>query len=121
MHLEQGSPEAVVVSPHMNVDEEDQVFRLALVAALAVAVIATPGSFATARHPATASKRCGSFKYGTDGKIPGPSGITATNVSCWFARAVALTGPAPGWRCKQTIGVRFVCTRGAGTVAFYGE
>jgi hypothetical protein len=96
-------------------------FRRALFATLAVAVIAMPAYSATARHSATAAKRCGSFKYGTDGKMPGPSGITATNVSCWFARALALTGPAPGWRCKQTIGIRFVCRRGAGIVAFYGE
>jgi hypothetical protein len=95
-------------------------FRLAVLT-LAVAVIATSASSATARHSASAVKQCGSFKYGTDGKIPGPGHITATNVSCWFARAVALTGPAPGWRCKQTVGIRFVCKRGEGTVAFYGE
>jgi hypothetical protein len=84
-------------------------------------VIATTASGATADRVTSAAKQCGSFKYGTDGKIPGPSEITATNVSCWFARALALTGPAPGWHCKQTIGVRFVCRRRAGMVAFYGE
>jgi hypothetical protein len=94
--------------------------RVALIA-LAALVIATPASEATPVRATSAARQCGSFKYGTDGEIPGPSGITATNVSCWFARALALTGPAPGWRCKQTIGVRFVCRRGAGLVAFYGE
>ena len=94
--------------------------RVALIAIAALA-IATPASEATALRASGATRHCGSFKYGTDGKIPGPSDITATNVSCWFARALALTGPAPGWRCKQTIGVRFVCRRGIGIVAFYGE
>src|SRR6266487_526200 len=96
------------------------VMRVLLVAA-AVGVVALPAASATARSQSTLTKRCGSFKYGTDGKIPGPGGITAKNVSCWFARAVALLGPAPGWRCENTVGVRFVCRRGARVVTFYGE
>ena len=100
--------------------DERTVMRLALVAT-SVAVMAISSASATARHSTTLAKRCGSFKYGTDGRNPGPSGITATNVSCWFARAVALVGPAPGWGCKNTVGVRFVCRRGTGIVTFYGE
>jgi hypothetical protein len=94
--------------------------RLGLVAAF-VALTVIASASATARPSTTPAKRCGSFKYGTDGRNPGPSGITATNVSCWFARAVALVGPAPGWRCKNTVGVRFVCRHGTGIVTFYGE
>jgi len=67
------------------------------------------------------TQHCRSFKYGADGKQPGPSGITAKNVSCWFARAVALLGPAPGWHCVNPIGILFVCKRGDAVVKFYGE
>ena len=89
--------------------------------ALAAVLLAIPAASATARASAT-TKHCGSFKYGTDGMNPGPSAITATNVSCWFARAVALIGPAPGWRCENTVGLRFVCKGGAtGVVTLYGE
>ena len=96
------------------------VMRVLLVAA-AVGVVALPAASATARNHSTLAKRCGSFKYGIDGRRPGPGGIRATNVSCWFARAVALLGPAPGWHCNNTVGLLFVCKRGAGVVTFYGE
>jgi hypothetical protein len=92
-----------------------------LLIAVAVAVAGIPAASATPRNHQAIAKRCGSFKYGTDGRQPGPGGITATNVSCWFARATALLGPAPGWRCKNTVGLRFVCRRGTAMVAFYGE
>jgi hypothetical protein len=78
------------------------------------AVDARPSIGGTTRH-------CGSFKYGTDGRQPGPGGITAKNVSCWFARAVALLGAAPGWHCGLKTGVLFVCRGGTGVVTFYGE
>ncbi len=91
-----------------------------LVLAITVAVLAIPASSATA-HWTSPVKHCGSFKYGVDGERPEPGHITATNVSCRFARAVALLGPAPGWHCKNTAGLRFVCRRGTGVVSFYGE
>jgi hypothetical protein len=78
------------------------------------AVEARPSTRGTTRH-------CGSFKYGTDGRQPGPGGITAKNVTCWFARAVALLGAAPGWHCTLETGVRFVCRGATGVVTFYGE
>ena len=52
---------------------------------------------------------------------PGPTGITAKNVSCWFARAVALLGAPLGWHCTNPVGLRFVCKRGDAVVTFYGE
>ena len=92
-----------------------------LLIAAAVAITGIPAASAIPRDHQTVAKRCGYFKYGTDGRQPGPGGITATNVSCWFARATALLGPAPGWRCKNTVGLQFVCSRGTGIVRFYGE
>jgi|GEM_PF-1534964 hypothetical protein len=100
----------------------DAVKRLLLIviaaAALGIAAASATtgqvGRIGTTRH-------CGSFKYGTDGQQPGSSGITARNVSCWFARAVALLGPAPGWHCTLTTGILFVCKRGNAVVTFYGE
>ena len=90
---------------------------------IAVAVPWTTAASATVQHARMTgtTQHCRSFKYGADGKQPGPSGITAKNVSCWFARAVALLGPAPGWHCVNPIGILFVCKRGDAVVKFYGE
>jgi hypothetical protein len=89
---------------------------------LVAVVLALGFSTAEARQSSGATMRqCGSFKYGTDGRRPGPGGITATNVTCWFARAVALLGAPPGWRCALKTGVLFVCREGTGVVTFYGE
>jgi hypothetical protein len=90
--------------------------RTVLVAAVMFALIVVPVAAGAARH-------CGSFKYGTDGFSPGPSGITAEHVSCWFARATALVGTPPGWRCRTGVGLLFVCkpTHGQARVTFYGE
>ena len=93
-----------------------------LAAALTVATSeATAGGGHAHAHAATA--HCGSFKYGTDGFQPGPSGIVAQHVSCWFARATALLGPAPGWHCRDVQGLLLVCkpARGNGQVDFFGE
>lgn len=91
----------------------------------ALAVLATPGASAAAgpSHSAAVTRHCGSFKFGIDGLRPGPSGITARKVSCWFARATALLGAAPGWHCRDTVGLLFVCrpARGNGMVTFLGE
>src|SRR5436309_12492715 len=97
----------------------DKMRRLLLIV-IAVTGLAIPVGCGTTQN-FRSTRHCGSFKYGTDGQNPGPSGITATNVSCWFARAVALLGPAPGWRCKNTIGLIFVCKHGEAVVKFYGE
>ena len=94
--------------------------RLLLLIVIAITVMSIPVGCGTTQHVRT-TRHCGSFKYGTDGQNSGPSGITATNVSCWFARAVALLGPAPGWHCELTIGVLFVCKRGDAVVKFCGE
>jgi hypothetical protein len=83
--------------------------------------VSAPASTVQQVRNISTTHHCGFFKYGTDGKQPGPSGITATNVSCWFARAVALLGPAPGWHCANPIGILFVCKRGDAVVKFYGE
>jgi hypothetical protein len=80
-----------------------------------------------AAHPrvkaVAAVRHCGSFKFGTDGARPGPSGITAKGVSCWFARATALLGPGPGWRCHIAQGLLFACKprHGDREVTFFGE
>jgi hypothetical protein len=93
-----------------------------VVLTVAVAVLALDLSAAEARLTASATTRhCGNFKYGTDGLQPGPGGITAKNVTCWFARAVALLGAPPGWHCDLKTGVLFVCRDGTGVVTFYGE
>lgn len=100
--------------------------RLMLIGCL-VTTIAVPVSLATASSQsarvAAAVSHCGSFKYGTDGQQPGPSGITARQVSCWFARATALLGAAPGWSCHITVGITFSCKprHGNGVVTFFGE
>ena len=84
--------------------------RLLLVLALA-ALFAIPavGSTAATRAHTAGAKHCGSFKLGLDGFPPGPSGIRGSGVSCWFARATALIGAPPGWRCRDTEGLLFVC------------
>ena len=94
-----------------------------MVFAVAVGVLGIPSASAVTQHVRTTqpTRHCGFFRYGTDGLQPGPGGITAKNVSCWFARAVALLGPAPGWHCVNPIGVLFVCKRGEAVVKFYGE
>lgn len=93
-----------------------------LLVLLAVGILASTGVSAAAHrvHSANAPLHCGSFKLGPDGLPPGPSGITATNTSCWFARAVALLGPAPGWRCHLVVGLLFTCRHGNQTVGFIG-
>jgi hypothetical protein len=88
--------------------------------AVIVAMLSVSASSATAQR-ASSAKRCGSLEYGIDGQRPGPGRITATGVSCGLARAIALLGPAPGWRCKDTVGLRFVCRRASAVVTFYGE
>jgi hypothetical protein len=88
---------------------------------LAVAVLALGLSAVEARPSSAVARHCGRFKYGTDGRQPGPGGITAKNVTCWFARAVALLGAPPGWRCSLKTGVLFICRGGTGVVTFYGE
>ena len=97
--------------------------RRLLLIVVAVAVLGIPAASAATQHVRRigATRHCGLFKYGTDGQQPGPSGITATNVSCWFARAVALLGPPPGWHCTNPVGLHFVCKRGDAVVKFYGE
>jgi hypothetical protein len=95
-----------------------------LVVGLLFGALAIPFVSAAAPHAHSAGVRhCGSFKFGTDGLQPGPSGITAKNVSCWFARATALLGAAPGWHCRNATGLLFTCkpTRGNGVVTFGGE
>ena len=69
------------------------------------------------------TRHCGSFKVGADGLPPGPSRITAKNVSCRFARALALRGRARGWHCHLAMGLMFACrpARGRGLVTFLGE
>ena len=71
----------------------------------------------------TVTRHCGSLRVGADGLPPGPSGITAKNVSCRFARDVALHGQARGWHCHLARGLMFVCrpARGRGMVTFLGE
>jgi hypothetical protein len=94
-----------------------------LLIVIAVTVLWITTASATVQHArrTDTTRHCGLLKYGSDGKQPGPSGITAKNVSCWFARAVALLGPAPGWHCVNPIGIRFVCKRADAVVKFYGE
>lgn len=74
-------------------------------------------------HSAAVTRHCGSFRYGADGSPPGPSRITARNVSCRFARSLALRGGARGWHCHLAMGLKFVCrpVRGHGLVTFLGE
>jgi hypothetical protein len=95
-----------------------------LLSVVCLMVIPTVIASADAAHVAgVAATNCGSFKYGIDGLQPGPSGIKASGVSCWFARATALLGAAPGWACRITVGITLVCrsSKYAGTVTYYGE
>ncbi len=97
------------------------VITAAFVAGNAGSPVSAPAAMVEHARAIAPTKHCGFFKYGTDGKQPGPSGITANNVSCWFARAVALLGPPPGWHCTNPVGLLFVCKRGDAVVRFYGE
>jgi hypothetical protein len=96
--------------------------HLLLIASVAAA-LTTPVSSIGADYALTTAptRHCGSFKYGLDGQQPGPTDITAKNVSCWLARAVALLPGAPGWHCANTVGILFVCKRGDAVVTFNGE
>ncbi len=87
-----------------------------------LAVADAPAAAARTHRPAV-TRHCGSFKYGSDGRPPGPSQITAKRVSCRFARSLAFRGRAPGWRCHIAIGLEFVCrpAHGRGIVTFLGE
>jgi hypothetical protein len=89
----------------------------------AIAAAALLASTACGGHATSgiATHQCGSFKYGTDGQQPGPSEISAHGTSCWTARAIALLGAAPGWRCHLKIGILFVCRNGRAVVTYYGE
>ena len=94
-------------------------------------VMAALGSLTVADVPYAAGQtygpavthHCGSMTYGADGLPPGPSQIIATNVSCRFARNLALRGRAPGWHCHLAMGLMFACrpARGRGKVTFFGE
>lgn len=97
--------------------------RFTVIVVVTVTMLGISTACGTTKHVrrVSATRHCGSFRYGTDGLNPGPSGITAKNTSCWLARAVALLGPAPGWKCKNTVGLIFVCRRGDAVVKFYGE
>lgn len=93
---------------------------LGLLGSLAVADV----PYAAGQTDRTAvTRHCGSFKRGSDGRPPGPSGITAKNVSCRFARSVAFHGRARGWHCHLARGLMFVCrpVQGRGVVTFLGE
>jgi hypothetical protein len=70
----------------------------------------------------TSMHHCGNFKFGLDGQQPGPGGIRASGVSCWFARATALLGAAPGWHCTNPKGILYVCrpASGSAVVKYYG-
>ncbi len=94
-----------------------------LVCMLGATAISVVSATASEGQRAGLTRHCGSFKFGTDGLQPGPSGITTQNESCWFARATALLGAAPGWHCHLTVGITFVCrpTQGNGMVTFFGE
>jgi hypothetical protein len=99
--------------------------RRLLVTVVVIAAFGVPAAYAFAgqAHVVSSSQQCGSFKYGTDGGQPGPSGIKANHVSCWFARATALVGAAPGWHCRVTVGITLVCRprHGNRAVTFFGE
>jgi hypothetical protein len=96
---------------------------LVVIACVLAATAIPESTIAKSGQSASVTRHCGSFKFGTDGQQPGPSGITAENVSCWFARATALLGPAPGWHCHITVGITFVCRprHGNEMVTFFGE
>jgi hypothetical protein len=88
-----------------------------IVTALAVIMLAVAAPASASTH------NCGSFKFGTDGGQPGPSGILATNVDCWTARAIVLLGPpkGKGWHQRAGQGLTFYYTRGDQKIRFYGE
>jgi hypothetical protein len=97
--------------------------RLIVVMAMIGAIVSPAVAVAGRAHTTSSVRHCGSFKFGTDGLRPGPSGITAEHVSCWFARATALLGAPPGWHCRIAGGLRFACRprHGHGRVTFFGE
>lgn len=89
--------------------------KIILVAA--IMALAIPSAAQASTH------NCGSFKYGTDGAQPGPSGIQATNVDCWTARAIVLLGPpkGKGWHFKMGQGLTGYYVRGNQTIRFFGK
>ena len=92
---------------------------LGLLGLLAVAGV----SSAAGQTSSGVTRHCGSLRFGADGLPPGPSQITAKDVSCRFARGLALRGQARGWHCHLARGLMFVCrpARGRGLVTFLGE
>ena len=94
---------------------------LFLLAAVLAGVVALTALTAVGRSTTT-MRDCGNFKYGVDGKQPGPGGVRAKAVSCWFARATALLGAAPGWHCTNPKGRLYVCRprSGSAVVKYYG-
>ena len=94
-----------------------------LLAALGSVAIANVPYAAGRTSSAAVTRHCGSFKVGSDGSPPGPSEITGKNVTCRFARGLAIRGGAAGWHCHIATGIMFVCrpTRGRGVVTFLGE
>ena len=94
-----------------------------LLALLALLAVADVPYAAGQTHHAVVTRQCGSFRLGSDGLPPGPSQITAKNVSCRFARGLALRGGARGWNCRLARGLMFVCrpAHGRGVVTFLGE
>lgn len=87
---------------------------LLLLAAVVAGGVALSAWTAVGRST-TSMHHCGSFKYGVDGQQPGPGGIRASGVGCWFARATALLGAAPGWRCTNPKGILYVCRPRSGS------
>jgi hypothetical protein len=94
---------------------------LLLFAAVVAGVVAFTAWTAVGRST-TSMHYCGNFKFGVDGQRPGPGGIRTRGVSCWFARATALLGAAPGWHCTNPKGILFVCRprSGSAVVSYYG-
>lgn len=92
---------------------------LVLLAAFVAGAVALSAWTAVGRST-TSTRHCGDLKYGPDGQQPGPGGIRAEGVSCWFARATALLGAAPGWHCTNPNGILYVCRpRGGSAVVKY--
>jgi hypothetical protein len=94
---------------------------LLLLAAVLAGIVALTAWTAVGRST-TAMRHCGNLKYGIDGKQPGPGGVRAKGISCWFARATALLGAAPGWHCTNPKGLLYVCRprSGSAVVKYYG-
>jgi hypothetical protein len=129
----------VVLRPWANHTRDSQrqsprVYRGAALMRICLVIgclLAAMGSLAVADVPyaaggttsAVVTRNCGSLRLGSDGRPPGPSRITAKNVTCRFARGLALRGSARGWHCHLTMGIMFACrpTQGRGMVTFLGE